>query len=441
MSFIRLRVTVCAALSALCAIGWHTASHAVIPASERTALIDLYNSTNGASWSNNGGWNGAVGTECSWYGVSCSASDANVIELRLGEVFTGNNLAGPLPASLNQLTRLRYAAFDDNEITGSVPSLAGLTLLEYFSISGNALDGTVPPLTGLTALREFNVANNQLDGPLPSLAGLTALQYFYAYGNRFTGLIPSLSGLSQLIAFQVYENRLTGSIPSLSGLSNLINFSANNNRLTGALPSLAGLNALIRFRVENNQLTGAIPSLTGISLLPNQSGLCPNQLTVSVDAAWDAATGSTPWSTGCTAALIEQTLTFGPPPLLTPGSRAAVTVTVSPLPGSRFSIIYRSFTPNVCDADGIGPGITALPNAPVGSVCIIAADKPGDENTNTAPQVQQSIVIAAPAAVVATSVPMFGLFGLIALALSIVSISALSYRRSISQVRDEALHK
>ncbi len=52
---------------------------AAIPAAERQALIDLYNSTNGASWTNNTGWKTAPlhtdgfampGTENTWFGVT-----------------------------------------------------------------------------------------------------------------------------------------------------------------------------------------------------------------------------------------------------------------------------------------------------------------------------------------------------------------------------------
>ncbi len=56
---------------------------AAIPASERQALIDLYNATNGASWTIHTNWNGAVGTECTWYGVTCDGSLNTVIMLIL----------------------------------------------------------------------------------------------------------------------------------------------------------------------------------------------------------------------------------------------------------------------------------------------------------------------------------------------------------------------
>ena len=45
---------------------------AQVPQIERDALVALYNSTDGANWTDNTGWLGAAGTECSWFGVACS---------------------------------------------------------------------------------------------------------------------------------------------------------------------------------------------------------------------------------------------------------------------------------------------------------------------------------------------------------------------------------
>lgn len=121
--------------------------------------------------------------------------------------------------------------------------------------------------------------------------------------NQLTGTLPSLSGLTNLQRFYVSNNQLTGAIPSLSGLTNLQVFYGNNNQLTGAIPSLSGLTNLQRFYVNNNQLTGTPPAAPA-TLLADNSALCPNYLSTPspTDAAWDTATGSTPWSAGCTAA-------------------------------------------------------------------------------------------------------------------------------------------
>jgi hypothetical protein len=63
-------------------------------------------------------------------------------------------------------------------------------------------------------LQSFSVNNNQLTGTIPSLSGLTALQSFWVNNNQLTGTIPSLSGLTALQSFAVSDNQLTGAIPA-----------------------------------------------------------------------------------------------------------------------------------------------------------------------------------------------------------------------------------
>ncbi len=50
-----------------------TLSYGAIPVSEKNALIALYNSTNGPGWTDSTNWNGASGTEGTWYGVTVFA--------------------------------------------------------------------------------------------------------------------------------------------------------------------------------------------------------------------------------------------------------------------------------------------------------------------------------------------------------------------------------
>lgn len=64
----------------------------MIPATERNVLIDLYNSTNGTTWTNNTGWNGAAGTEDTWDRVNCFKNYVDSIHLR------DNNLVGSIPS-------------------------------------------------------------------------------------------------------------------------------------------------------------------------------------------------------------------------------------------------------------------------------------------------------------------------------------------------------
>lgn len=226
-----------------------------ISASERAALIDLYNNTSGAGWWDVSGWLGEPGTECSWTGVTCDESGATVVGLMFG--FT--NMVGTLPASLNQLTNLvSLQIADQSQLTGDFPSL-----------------------TGMTQLQMIDVRNTGLNGHLPSLAGMANLQSATFLNNRFSGSIPPF-----------------GELPALSW------YSASGNQLTGSIPSLDGLPALTGFFVDANQLSGPPPAPPA-SLGSFGAALCPNALDHVESAAWDTITGVTPWYRDCTATTPE----------------------------------------------------------------------------------------------------------------------------------------
>jgi Leucine Rich repeats (2 copies)/Divergent InlB B-repeat domain len=292
----RPRVVV-ASTALLCGL----AAHAAIPGSERTALIDFYNSTNGASWTNNTGWMGAAGTECAWAGVECNTAGTTVIVLNR----SGGGLSGTLPASINQLTNLRYLYVASNKITGSTPVLTGMNSLETAELSNNLLNGSLANFSGLPSLKRFGAGNNRLTGSIPALTSLPQLQNLNLSDNRLSGTIPSLASLTALTELYLHRNALTGSVPSFSGLSNLSEVFLQSNRLTGTLPSLASVSNLTGFRVENNQITGTAPTPPATnSLTANSSQLCPNPMTHTDSSVWDLATNSSPWSTACTSSFV-----------------------------------------------------------------------------------------------------------------------------------------
>src|SRR5690348_9373378 len=71
---------------------------AQVNVNDSLALVDLYNSTNGANWTNHSGWlNGLVKN---WFGISVSSNRVDQL------VLYNNNLQGTLPSSLGKLTHL-----------------------------------------------------------------------------------------------------------------------------------------------------------------------------------------------------------------------------------------------------------------------------------------------------------------------------------------------
>jgi Leucine-rich repeat (LRR) protein len=333
------RLTSCA-LSALLAIGLATEARAAVPPAERAALIALYDGTNGAGWSNRSNWRNAddtgfndVGTECTWYGVTCLGDNVNRLDLQ------ANNLAGPLPPEIASLSELTEAWLYGNQLTGPLPTpIAGLSKLEVLYLSGNQLSGPIPSWLGsvatlktlelsgnslsgsipvelgsLASLESLELSSNQLSGSIPvELANLTSLQHLGLSADQLSGPIPSqLGSLPSLKSLFLMDNQLTGGLPpelgqlanletawlggnplggpipkELGGLAKLGSLLLWDCQLTGPIPpELGGLTSLHTLLLSQNQLSGDIPpslwNLTSLVTLRLDS----NQLTGSIPAA------------------------------------------------------------------------------------------------------------------------------------------------------------
>jgi VCBS repeat-containing protein len=323
-----------------CGAAFASTCHADIPASERAALINFYNATNGSAWSNKTGWLGPAGTECSWFGVGCN-QNLHVVSLDL----TGNGLSGPIP-DISALTELTHLFLPQNSLSGPIPDLSALSKLRMIVLHQNNLGGAFPTWNPAAPLVNLDIGVNALSGPIPALAGTPTLVNIDIDQNVFSGAIPDLSSLALLQTFHGDINQLSGPIPPLpTGGGALTDFTVSANNLTGNVPPLDTMAALQLIDVSNNQLTGALPpaypasldtflasnnllsgpmpslasahlrrfSVDGNAQLAGQvapgpnpntlaggmSSLCPSGLVPSNDPAvnsqWDAATGVTPW--------------------------------------------------------------------------------------------------------------------------------------------------
>ena len=142
---------------------------------ERDALVALYSSAGGTSWTDTTNWLGSEPLD-TWYGVETENDRVTSLDLCGPD---GNNLRGTIAPELGSLTATRDLRLSNNFLTGTIPSTLGnLAAMEVLRLSNNQLSGPVPAELGsLTNLEELRLHKNQLTGELPrTLMDLTNLE-------------------------------------------------------------------------------------------------------------------------------------------------------------------------------------------------------------------------------------------------------------------------
>ncbi len=180
-----MRISVLVAVLVLIPVSYADAQ--ILPV-ERDALIALYNSTDGANRSDNTGWLGAVGTECTWYGVTCSGGRVQKLLL------FWNNLSGSIPPELGDLSNLQRLTLYGNQLRGSIPpELGNLPSLLYLNLHSNQLSGDIPAelenLSTLTFWGGLTLMYNALHTDSASLIEFINSRHWYGYDWQGTQTI------------------------------------------------------------------------------------------------------------------------------------------------------------------------------------------------------------------------------------------------------------
>lgn len=174
------------------------------PPDDSTALVALYNSTNGPAWTTTWDLNTDYDT---WAGVT---ADTNGCVLALD--LAGFGLDGTLPADLSNLEELRRLDVSNNALVGPLPnSLSGLNRLDHLNLSSNAFTGAVPDFVGtLVSCDTINLSNNQFDGTLPGTFATNDSIRFLYLNNNFIESSPALTGSpTSILEIAIENNRLT----------------------------------------------------------------------------------------------------------------------------------------------------------------------------------------------------------------------------------------
>ncbi|UCG28606.1 MAG: immunoglobulin domain-containing protein, partial [Bacteroidales bacterium] len=228
------------------------------------ALVALYNSTDGANWTDKTNW--LTGDVSTWYGITVTNDRVTGVDL------WDNGLTGTLPPEIGNLSDLMILKLSTNQLTGSIPSSIGnLTKLNFLDFGANQFTGSIPSGIGnLTDLVFLSFAHNNISGSIPAEIGiLTNLTYLDFNSNQFTGSIPGTIGnLVNLELLLLEFNQLSGSIPpEIGNLSLLQGLYLHSNELSGSIPSEIGmLINITELNLADNLLTGAVPGwFTGLS--------------------------------------------------------------------------------------------------------------------------------------------------------------------------------
>ena len=186
-------------------------------ASDREALVALYNATGGANWTNNTNW---LSNEplSSWYGVNTTIY-GRVTRLYLPE----NELSGEIPVELGVLADLQELQLHQNRLSGEIPvELGSLTSLTLLYLHQNELSGEIPvELGNLTYLQQLDLSQNMLSGEIPvELGNLTSLYVLSLWGNELSGEIPvELGNLTNLQELHLSQNDVERGDPGRAGES------------------------------------------------------------------------------------------------------------------------------------------------------------------------------------------------------------------------------
>lgn len=152
------------------------------PEPDRTALVAFYHDTGGPGWKFQFNWLSSEPLD-TWHGVWTN-ENGRVSDLVLVE----NQLEGPIPWELSDLSELNFLGLDRNDLSGPIPTALGnLSELYHLSLSYNQLLGSLPPALGrLSNLEYLNLSNNRrLSGPVPrEYLMLTYLERLLITGTR-----------------------------------------------------------------------------------------------------------------------------------------------------------------------------------------------------------------------------------------------------------------
>lgn len=245
---------------------------------ERSALMSLYNSTNGEHWSTV--WDFQKDPK-TWYGIKIKNGFVTEINLR------GNALKGNFPANLSVFSHLEKLDFSSNQLQGEISQeLSSLSYLVRLDVSNNRLSGDPSAaVSSLAQLKELSLGDNNfsvadIEAFLQNFSQLEILNLAH-FG--LTSVPVKISLNQRLQSLNLSNNNISQNFQTLSGLVTLSEINLSGNQLT-AIPS--GLpNTVKSLDISNNLFSNNysaalsnLKNLEWLSLENNQINTFPSEL-------------------------------------------------------------------------------------------------------------------------------------------------------------------
>ncbi|KAK2639621.1 hypothetical protein Ddye_027416 [Dipteronia dyeriana] len=210
-----------------------------------------------------------------------------------------NEIQGPIPDGLQNLTSLTHLDLYRNHFNSSIPTwLYSLTHLQYLSLSENDLQGMISgAIANLTDMERLDLSYNyKLEGRISRsfgrLCNLREIEFSYVkLRQAISEILDIFSGClsDKLESLYLSSTQIFGFLTDQFGqFKNLHTFDLVNNSISGHIPSSLGeLYSLKVLDVSSNKLNGTLSQIHFRNLTKLLSFIASfNSLNVTVSPEW-----------------------------------------------------------------------------------------------------------------------------------------------------------